>query len=320
MNLSGTTTRNLSYLVNPGPGRTLDNYGTINWSANVTLGSYGQFNNYGSVTVSAVGTPQYLSQSLSFPSTWNNYGTFTRSAGTLFYFQGGFLNNSGTLDIQQGTLSIYNATFTNSTGLLNVGASGIFLSELNSVVAFNAASRVIAPTADSIRLASVTAVMATTNIISPSIWLQSGTLYQRTNIVVATLNESGGALQLEVPAFLNQLNQTNGDVQGRTLTVTNWNWFAGQHYRGNTSSNTVDDRTIIPTGGVMNLSGTTTEIFPISSTPAPDARSIITAPSTGRPTSRSAVMASLIITAPSPFPPSARHSIYPSLHPSIHLE
>jgi hypothetical protein len=255
MNLLGAASRNLSYFTAPTTGRALDNFGTINWTGAAILSSYGQFHNYGSVNVSAVGAPQFYSPFGGAPATWNNYGTFTRSAGTLFYFNGGFVNNSGVMDVQQGTLSIYNSTFTNTIGLVNVGASGIFQSENTSVVAFNGGSQVIAATPDSVRLAGTSAYLETTNIISPSRWQQGGTLYQRTNIVVAQFNMSGGALQLDVPAALNQLNQTNGDVQGRTLTVTNWNWISGNHFRGTTSGNTNDDRTIIPTGGVMNLLG-----------------------------------------------------------------
>jgi len=261
MNFLGTDgARTLSYLVTA-PGRTLDNFGTINWSAAVVLSSYGTVNNYGSVNVSAVGVPQYYSPApASVPSIWNNYGTFTRSAGTLFYFQGGFINNSGTMDLQAGTTSIYNSTFTNSTGLVNVGASGVFQSEVagggSSFVTLGSASQVVAPTANSLRFAGTTTAIETTNIVSPSIWLVAGTLFQRTNIVVSTINESGGALQLEVPATLNQLNQTNGTVQGRSLTVTNWNWYAGNHFRDTGAGGTNDNRTIIPVGGTMNFLGT----------------------------------------------------------------
>jgi hypothetical protein len=257
MNLFGTTTRYLSYLINGvPPGRTLDNFGTINWSGDAIFGGYGTVNNYGTVNVSASGTAQYYSPNST--AIWNNYGTFTRSAGSLFYFQTVFLNNAGSMNFQAGTISLYTATFTNSTGLVSISGSGILQSEANSTVVLAAGSQVIAPIANSIRLGGASATIETTNILSPSIWLQTGTLYQRTNIVVAALNESGGALQLEVPTALNQLNQTNGDVQGRTLTVTNWNWFAGHHYRGTASANTNDDRTIIPAGGTMNLFGTTT--------------------------------------------------------------
>ena len=269
MNLLGAATRNFSYFTAPSTGRTLDNYGTINWSGAAVLGSYGLVNNYGSVNVSAVGAPQFYSPSLT--AVWNNYGTFTRSAGTLFYFQGGYLNNSGLLDLQQGTVSIYNATFTNSTGQLNVGAAAIFQSEVSSVVALNSGSQIIAPTLDSVRFGGASTYLETTNILSPGLWQQAGTLYQRTNIVVAKIDMSGGVLQLDLPANLNQLNQTNGDVQGRTLTVTNWNWFAGFHYRGTPSGNTNDDRTIIPVGGTMNLLGTATRYL-----------SYYVAPTTGR--------------------------------------
>ena len=90
--------------------RTLDNYGTINWTGNALLYSYGLFNNYGSGIVSAVGTPQYVVVNSSLPSTFNNYGTFTRTNGTVFYFNGDYVNNYGLMEAQAGTLSIYNST------------------------------------------------------------------------------------------------------------------------------------------------------------------------------------------------------------------
>ncbi len=256
MNLLGTATRNLTYYTGTGPGRTLDNYGTVNWSGAAILASYAPFNNYGSVNVSAVGAPQYYWPSGSYPSVWNNYGTFTRSAGTLFYFQNGYVNNSGVMNLQQGTVSIYNATFTNSTGQLNVGAAGVFQAEASSVVALNSGSQITAPTLDSVRFGGASAYLETTNILTPGLWQQAGTVYQRTNIVVAKLDMSGGALQLDVPAALNQLNQTNGDIQGRTLIVTNWNWFAGNLYRGTPTLNTSDDRIVIPASGSLNMQST----------------------------------------------------------------
>jgi hypothetical protein len=252
----GTAARYLSYYSGSGPSRTLDNYGTINWTGASILYSYGLLNNYGTVNVSGTGTSQYAAAVGNQPPTWNNYGTFTRSTGSLFYFNTAYLNNTGTMDILNGTLSIYASTFTNVTGVVNLAANAFFQSEQSAAVVFNAPSRITAPTVDSIRLGGASAVIETTNIVSPSLWLQAGTLYQRTNIVVSTINESGGFFELAQPAFLNQLNQTNGYVQGRNLTVTNWLWVDGYHYRGTPGINTNDDRTIIPPGGTLTFPGT----------------------------------------------------------------
>ncbi len=261
MNLLGTAQRTLSfYTLASGPGRTIDNFGAINWSGDAIIAGYGVVNNYGTTTVSGAGQSQFYWNGANTQLIWNNYGTFTRNAGTVFYFNNSLLLNSGLMDIQQGTLSIYNsAIFTNTTGVVNVGASAIFQSEASGVMTLGAASRVIAPTLDSIRFGGATAAIETTNIVSPSIWLQAGTLYQRTNIAVSTINESGSSfLQLEVPCFLNQLNETNGNVHGRTLTVTNWNWIAGDHNRSWPGGPTNEEKTIVPPGGVLNLLGAAT--------------------------------------------------------------
>ncbi len=273
LNFPGVATRQLSYYSPATRGRGIDNLGAWNWGGDSLLYGVGAaiVNNYGAVTVTNSGIAQYIYSGSS--PVWNNFGTFNKAAGAgTFYFDNVILNNYATLSSQTGVLSIYNSTFANAgtisangtqlqfygttgTNSVNIflGASTTLTLDSGSVLTFTPSSYLFAPAANAVQINSGSLALASVNVTTPSIWINGGRLYQRTNIAVNTINESAGALQLEVPCFLSQLNQTNGDVQGRNLTVTNWNWSAGYHYRGTPGYNTNDDRTIIPPGGVMNL-------------------------------------------------------------------
>jgi hypothetical protein len=278
LNFLGNNERYLSY--HAGRGRVLDNHGTWNWIGGGHLrGNGGGVNNYGTVIVTSTAGASHqfnYGGSGGVAPVWNNFGTFRRTAGsTFFYFNNVYLNNSGLIDIQTGDLSLYNATVGNhgtilaanqlqfwgadatNTAVIAVAPAKLLTVENGSTVHLTANSSVSAPTPNGVQLLSGSIHLGTTNFITTSVWIAGGVLYQRTNIVVAAVNQSGGSLQLVVPATLHQYNLTNGELRGRDLTVTNFTWIEGNlNNRAPGESGTGDaDRTIIPPTGVLNFLG-----------------------------------------------------------------
>jgi hypothetical protein len=267
LNILGSNDRYFSYY-SSNKGRGLDNYGTINWSAPIQLHGNGgaTVNNYGNVIVTG-GSPnvQYDYGGSGAPPIWNNYGTFTRTTGsTYFYFDAVYLNNLGVMSIQSGTLSIYNSYATNYPGAtIQMSAGTILLNDNTSITQIQPGSTLISPGLNSIQIPSGQFYLASTNVSSPSFWISGGNFYQQTNIAVPTMNMSAGVFELRVPCALGNFNMTNGELRGRDLTITNCNWFAGnQNSRAPGESIAGPaDRTTIPPGGVMNILGTADRVF-----------------------------------------------------------
>ncbi len=246
----GVNPRYLSYHSGVGPSRTLDNYGTINWTGAAVLYSYGVLNNYGTTTVSAVGTPQYAAYNANIPPTWNNFGTFTRNAGTLFYFSTAYVNNSGLMDIQQGTLSIYASVFTNLTGGNILIQPGVVLANDNSSTStFESGSSLACASTNAFQINSGTVTLRSPSVTAPSLWINGGILNQNTNIAVTTINESSGIWQLNVPVNLTTYNLTNGELRGGNLTMNNFNWLGGTLYASGAVTN------LVTVSSQLNISG-----------------------------------------------------------------
>jgi len=267
LNFIGPNDRALSYYA--GQGRGLDNYGTWNWlgSGDLRGNLRATVNNYGSVIVSTADANIQFNYGGSggVAPIWNNFGTFSRTAGnTIFYFNNVYLNNAGSMDVQTGTLSIYNATATNlAGGSIRVAAGALLLNESSADLTLLGGSSLSAADANSVRLITGTMTLRTTNVATPSLWIQGGVLYQQTNIVVAQINQSAGVLQLGTPCFLANYNLTNGELRGRDLTVTNFNWWDGNLNSAapGESAPPQPDRTIIPPGGVLNILGTADRVL-----------------------------------------------------------
>ena len=276
-NLLGAGEKSLYYFAPANQGYGIDNLGTWNWSGSCILRGFGSvINNVGTVNMTAAGPAYYSYYSSSYPTpTWNNYGAFTKSGGAgVFYFNGCYLNNSGTIGASAGTLSVNGSTFANfgsingngtllqfygatgtNAGSITVGSTTPMTVDGGSVITFAAAGGFTAPTPNSLQVISGSLAVESLVMFTPSVWINGGTLLQRTNIVVGTINQSAGYFQMDVPCALNQLNQTNGYVQGRNLTVTTWLWLDGYQMRGTPAGNTNDDRTIIPAGGTLTFAG-----------------------------------------------------------------
>ncbi|HYG25182.1 MAG TPA: immunoglobulin domain-containing protein [Verrucomicrobiae bacterium] len=281
LNFMGNTTRYFSYNAPASNGRSLDNYGTWNWSGDAVL--YGlqmgsAVNNFGTVNHTGAGDAYFAYYPGYGSPVWNNHGTFNKSGGSnVFFWYGVYLNNFGAIEAGTGALSLYGSAAINqgplvaNGGLLRIyggsltnesaiaiSAASLLSVENSATVVLNASSALTAPAANSVRLVSGAVHIATTNLVTPSLWLNGATVYQRTNIAVSTINQSGGSLELRVPAVLANYNFTNGELRGRDLTVTNLNWYAGDMNNGSPSDGPLaqPDRTIIPAGGVANILGT----------------------------------------------------------------
>ena len=254
LNLSGPGARHMSYYGTQGRG--LDNYGTWNWLGDCVV--YGRnggvVNNYGTVNVLNSGTAQFAYWSGdAYAPTLNNFGTFAKSAGAgIFYLSTVYANNTGLVDLQTGRLSINNSVLTNSAAI-NLSAAAFLTFDAGNSSAFLPGSSLNSPAADHVIFNAPTVYLQTTNITTPSLWVAGGTVYQQTNNVVPTINQSGGTWRLALATTLSTYNLTNGELRGGTLTVTNFNWMSGDL---NADANT--DRTIIPAGGVLTLSSTAT--------------------------------------------------------------
>jgi hypothetical protein len=263
LNFLGNTERYLSYWVG-NQGRGIDNHGTWNWIGSALLRGNGGavVNNHGTVIVTAVDGPntQFLyGGSGGVAPTWNNFGSFTRMTGTsVFYFNNAYLNNSGLINILSGSLAIHAAMATNlPAGIIQMAAGTTFLNENGAGTTFLPNSRLVSPDVDSVRLPSGSIYMGTTNVATPTMLLTGGVLYQQTNFAVAAINQSAGALDIRTPAAVETYNLTGGELRGRDLMVTNFNWTLGNLNNGAPSdpAPVVPDRLIIPVGGVLNFIG-----------------------------------------------------------------
>ncbi len=275
LNFPGNATRQLSYNAGATRGRDLDNHGTWNWTGDSLL--YGinpaVVNNYGTVIVISSGAAQYLYYPGYAAPAWNNFGTFTKATGTgPFYFQGVYLNNSGAMNAQSGTLSFYGSTVINNgpinvqnatlqayastttnTAAITLDANSFFTMDNSGTFVFEPTSSMSSPGFNRVVLNAGTVMLRSTNIVSPSVWIAGGTLWHQTNNTIPIINESTGTWRLTGATTVSTYNLTNGELRGGTLTVTNLNWINGQM-----NADATGDKTIIPTNGVLTMTGTAT--------------------------------------------------------------
>jgi hypothetical protein len=214
-------------------------------------------NNHGTVSVTAGGNPYFSYYPGYTIPTWNNHGTFTKSSGTgIFYFNSARLNNSGLLDIQSGTLSLATSCqFTNSATVA-VGASAVLLNDTSSESTLLPDSVLTAAAANSVRITSGTVYVQTTNVFTPSLWINGGTLRQQAPNVVNTINQSAGTWWLSLPESVHTYNLTNGELRGANLVVDTFNWLGGSLNSDGVGSNTVTvaSHLAISSGTTKNLS------------------------------------------------------------------
>jgi hypothetical protein len=91
----------------------------------------------------------------------------------------------------------------------------------------------------------------TTNLFTPTLWVQGGTVLQNVPVVVPVLNQSAGTYQPTVPVAVSTYNLTNGELRGANLSVDTFNWLGGQLNSDGPGSNSVTVAT------TLNISGNT---------------------------------------------------------------
>lgn len=169
-----------------------------------------------------------------------NSGVITKNggAGALQLTSVRFLNNNA-LFINSGRLLLNGSTTGTNSGAINLGTAGQ-LDLACSYFQFAPAGSVSASGGPNpIRLDTPIVEIRSINFDVPSIWLQSGTLFMRTNVSTLTLNQSGGFFQPTLPVALNNYYLTNGVLRGANQIITNFTWLGGNLNAENAASNTV---------------------------------------------------------------------------------
>jgi len=249
MNIAGATAKSLSYWTPP--GRTLINNGTATWSgAGITASGGATILNNNAFTFGG-----------DFSLVWGGGGNgpvfrnaslLTLSNGADFTLSSAILDNQtgGTINFTNGSITVGSGSLATNSGLLNLDATSFFQF---SGATLQLGGDVIAPGNNSLRFAGTSAYVTTTNIASPSFWLQAGTIYQMTNVTVNALNQQNGTLYGTLPLAFPNYNLTNGELRGANVTITNFNWLGGSLNSDNANSNTVT----IPPTGTLTISGAT---------------------------------------------------------------
>ena len=249
LNISSPTAKGLSYYV--APGRSLVNLGTAVWSG---AGIVGQ----DKATIQNNGTMTLASD---FSLSWGGAGSgpVLRNQATLILSNGSdFTLSSATLDNQagagiylgNGSITVGSGSVATNSGLLNLDAGSFFQF---SGATLSLGGALIAPTGNSLRFAGTSAYIITTNLSTPALWQQAGTVYQQTNVIVNTYNQQAGTFLATLPVAFNNFNMTNAEIRGANVTITNFNWLGGALNADGPGSDTVT----IPAGGTLNISGAT---------------------------------------------------------------
>jgi hypothetical protein len=248
LTISGPTAKSLSDY-SGGNGRRFVHQGTGTWSGAGISGAHGcQLNNSGTLTLS--GDFSYVNAGGTGLPQFNNTGTVNLNSGADFTLTSAIFNNASNVNLTAGSLTIAASSIATNTGTLTLDAASFFQF---SGATLNLGGTVNSPGANSLRFAGTAAYVTTTDIAAPSYWLQAGTIYQTTNVVVTALNQQNGTFYGTLPLAFPNYNMTNGELRGANVTITNFNWSGGNLNSENAGSNTVT----IPTGGTLNISSAT---------------------------------------------------------------
>jgi hypothetical protein len=248
LNIAGATAKSMSYWV--APGRTLVNLGTANWSgAGISAAGGAVIANNGTLTL---GGDFSLVNAGGNPPVLRNYSTLILSSGADFTLSSAVLDNQPGAGIyfHNGSITVSGSGIATNSGLLNLDATSFFQ---HSGATLLLGGTVNAPVANSLRLAGTETYIATTNLNTPSLWQQAGTVYQNTNVVVNAYNQQAGTFRATLPVAFNNYSLTNGEIRGANLTITNFNWLGGQLNADGAGS----DAILVPTGGTLNIASPT---------------------------------------------------------------
>ncbi len=244
-------TFNLSGLPGINGGRTLNCTGTTNWTAGVNLGLWtgtgSVINNSGTWDAQVNGGA--IVNRYGGATTFNNSGTFKKSAGSGGIFLDIPFVNTGTVDVQSGAISLRGGG-SNTNALSVSGASstliitaGVF--DLNAGTTFSGPGTVTFNSTGTLNANSAVSFPASTTFS-----FVGGTLAGTGNVTTnGTFNWSGGLMTGAATTTSNgtlNLSGLPGINNGRTLTCTGTtNWTAGVNLGLWTG-----------TGSVINNSGT----------------------------------------------------------------
>jgi len=253
LNIAGPTPKVMSAYI--GTGRELINNGTAKWSGAGITGYYGP--------TLANNADMMLSGDFSF--VWSGFGSgpifrntssLTLSNGSDFIITQSFFDNtaSGSVNFTNSSITLSTSSIGTNNGVLNLDG-GSFLQHSGATLLL--AGQVTAPTANSLRFGGTTTYITTTNIVTPALWQQAGTIFQTTNVVVNTFNQQAGAFYPTLPVAWNNYNMTNAELRGANTIITNFNWLGGSLNTDGAGSNTLT----IPTGGSLNISGPTAKLM-----------------------------------------------------------
>jgi hypothetical protein len=253
LTIAGPTPKVMSAYI--GTGRELINHGTAKWSGAGITGYYGP--------TLANNADMMLSGDFSF--VWSGFGngpifrntaSLTLSNGSDFTITQSFFDNtaSGLVSFTNSSITLSTSSTGTNNGVLNLDG-GSFLQHSGATLLL--AGQATAPTANSLRFGGTTTYITTTNIDTPALWQQAGTIFQTTNVVVNTFNQQGGAFHPTLPVAWNNYNMTNAELRGANTIITNFHWLGGQLNADGAGSNTVT----IPTGGTLTIAGPTPKVM-----------------------------------------------------------
>jgi len=218
--------------------RTLNNYGTMNWSAgNLLLNNGAKLSNLSGASLNCQGD-LLLDSTAGTGMVFDNQGTFTKSAGpgTTATHANVAVSNGGTFDIQSGTLYLQ-GPFSNFTS--NTLTNGSYL--VKGVLKFTGAN--IATNAASILLDGATASVVDQTDTGAFLGLSQ-------NVASSSIGLQNGASLATASAFSNVGSVSIGN--GSTFSLT-----SGGYTQSGSGTTTVNGALSVAGGNTVTLSGGT---------------------------------------------------------------
>jgi hypothetical protein len=195
--------------------RTLDNAGTATWTGtgNIGMNNDAVWNNLAGSVLDAQNDATIGGGS----ATFNNAGTFQKSAGTATTTLSAYLNNSGTVDAASGTISLPGGGFNTGTYTVEAGAALLFGGGTQSLRAGSSVSG-----AGNVTFSGANATLAGTYTVTGTTTISNGTVSFDNNAAVPALTFSNGTLTGASDLTVStQLTWTGGTMTGAGRTISN---------------------------------------------------------------------------------------------------
>jgi hypothetical protein len=256
----------------------LTNYGTVNWtSGNINCDNNPVIYNYGLWNAQTDGS--LLGRQPSGTATFNNFGTFRKSAGsgTNTIDSGNFFNTSGTLDVQSGSVSVnigqgsgtvnvaagssislnYNFTLTGNTLFTGAGTVGGFVI-VNNVANNVVLSGTLNCSGDTFSGTFTIASNAVLNLGAATSTFD--TYYAGTGILTnyGTINWTSGNINCDNSPVIDNYGLWNAQGDASLLGsqpngTTTFNNFGTFRKSAGSGTNTLDARTLFKTYGTVDV-------------------------------------------------------------------